>query len=371
MKPEPPLLVRVLLKPEQALTLAMSEWDVLVRQARNANLLGSLASRLANIGLLSSVPTAPKRHLESALLVVEQQQRTIRWEVECLREALSKLDGPMVLLKGAAYLMLDLPVAHGRFFSDVDILVPKARLGEAERRLMIHGWIGTTTDPYDQKYYREWMHEIPPLCHRRRHTAVDVHHSILPETARIKIRSMLLFEKLRPVTSCSAEIWVLDTVDMVLHSATHLFHEGELENGLRHLFDLDALFRHFQPDAAFWETLVPRAMELGLLRPLYYALRYTSRLLDTPIPLSVLQAADMGRPPAFLRGIMDFCFWRAFRPAHTSCQAPMTALALTTLYVRSHWIRMPFILLSQHLLRKAWRQSFPAHSTGEKGKGNV
>jgi hypothetical protein len=38
---------------------------------------------------------------------------------------------------------------------------------------------------------------------------------------------------------------------MVLHSATHLFYDGELNHGLRDLVDLDDLLRHFSgADAA-------------------------------------------------------------------------------------------------------------------------
>ena len=46
--------------------------------------------------------------------------------------------------------------------------------------------MGATThhSAYDQRYYREWMHELPPLLHVRRQTALDVHHAIAPETAR-------------------------------------------------------------------------------------------------------------------------------------------------------------------------------------------
>ncbi len=42
-------------------------------------------------------------------------------------------------------------------------------------------WI--KSDPYDDLYYRRWMHELPPLVHSERGQLVDVHHTILPLTA--------------------------------------------------------------------------------------------------------------------------------------------------------------------------------------------
>jgi hypothetical protein len=50
---------------------------------------------------------------------------------------------------------------------------------------------------------------------------------------------------------------------------------------------------------------------------------------------------------------MDFCYQRALRPDHASCSDAWTPLARLALYVRSHWIRMPFLLLVYHLARKA------------------
>ena len=51
---------------------------------------------------------------------------------------------------------------------------------------MAHGWLRMKIDPYDDRYYRVWMHEIPPLRHRERKTEIDLHHTILPRTSRLK-----------------------------------------------------------------------------------------------------------------------------------------------------------------------------------------
>ena len=46
---------------------------------------------------------------------------------------------------------------------------------------------------------------------------------------------------------------------------------------------MNLLLRHFGTDPAFFASLVERAAELDLRRPLFYALRYTARVLGTPI----------------------------------------------------------------------------------------
>lgn len=245
-------------------------------------------------------------------------------------------------------------MSRGRVFSDIDILVQKRDIANVESQLMIHGWQNLHHGEYDQRYYRQWMHEIPPLRHIRRGTHIDVHHTILPETARIKVNTSALFDRIEPLSKIEKKIHVLSPADMLLHSATHLFHEGELGNGLRDLFDLDGLFRHFSATQGFLEALVPRAKELGLTRTLFYATRYATRILATPLPAAFIEATRVGAPARLTVVVMDFCYERALRPMHASCDVAGTATARLALYIRSHWIRMPVHLLVYHLWYKAF-----------------
>ena len=346
------LVHEALVAPQVLPTLSGLQWDLLIRQARRANLLGRLAHSMADHRLLDAVPTAPRQHLLAAMLLAKRQVIAVRWEVECLMKAFAGTGVPLILLKGAAYVMAGLPASTGRVFSDTDIIVPRHLLGIAESALMQHGWRCAETSAYDQRYYREWMHEIPPMTHVRRGTTVDLHHNILPETARVKVKVGALFDAIAPVAG-QAGLHVLQPVDMVLHSASHLFHEGELENGQRDLFDLDSLLRHFGAEPGFWHTLAPRARELGLARPLYHALRYTTAMLGTPVPFDVIDTVRDAEPMALVGRCLDFCYDRALRPMHASCDDRWTSLARTAVYVRSHWLRMPLPLLLVHLGRKA------------------
>lgn len=350
------LIATALMDSSLLLGLSDKEWDLLIRQGRRANLLARLAYQVTEKGLIDQIPHQPRLHLVSALRMVERQNQAMRWEVQCLLRGLENIGVEIVLLKGAAYVMADLPTANGRAFSDIDILVPKHAISQVESQLMLNGWQGTHHDDYDQRYYRQWMHEIPPMRHVTRGTNIDVHHTILPESARFKVNTPALFEGIIPLPGY-AGLYVLSPVDMLLHSATHLFHEGELENGLRDLFDLDSLFRNFGQTSGFWHRLVPRAMELGLIRPLHYSIRFCTMILHTPIPEEVINVVNAEKPPMWASMVMDYCYARALRPTHESCNVSGTSLARFMLYVRSHWIRMPFHLLLFHLTRKALRRS--------------
>jgi hypothetical protein len=347
------LVLRVLREPAAAAHFSLPQWEGLIRGARRANLLPRIALDVEREGAWTRVPEAPLAHLESARLQAQAQAASVRREVAFVNRAVGDLGIPVVLLKGAAYLMAGLSAARGRLFADVDILVPAERLPEVESRLMLHGWSTIKTNAYDQRYYRRWMHEIPPLKHHTRQTVLDVHHAILPTTARLKPDSAKLLAASQPIGG-EPRLRILAPADLVLHSAAHLFCNEDVGNGLRDLVDLDALLREFASQAGFWERLTGRAAELDLARPLYYALRYAQRLLGTPIPSRVVGAADIGRPPSWLHGLMDELFLSILRPGYAT--RVMTSLARSSLYVRAHWLRMPPLLLTYHLAVKAFRR---------------
>lgn len=346
------LLISVLKTPALTRQLSPVEWDVLIRQARHANLLGRLYRVLETSGDLPAVPDRPHNHLLSGSAMADRQHLSIRHEVGFLQETFSRRGIPLILLKGAAYVLAGLPAASGRVFADVDILVPHAQLGEAESALMLTGWVTTALDAYDQRYYRQWMHELPAMQHMFRGTALDVHHTILPPTSRLRPDPALLIKASIEVPNVPG-VRMLCPADMILHSATHLFHEGEPDNLLRDLTDLDALLKHFGRRNEFWHELIARAQKLQLEGPLQLALRYTSRILDTPVPPEIKQEMQALESGGIRQQLLDAIYRRVLLPQHQSTADRFSPLARKLLYIRSHWLRMPPLLLAYHLGHKA------------------
>lgn len=345
------LLVQVLANPARMAGLDLPAWETLLRQADSANMAATVLFLLEQEGLLEAVPAQPRAQLEAARTVALRHRRLTLYEVDRLRHALAALGLPLVLLKGAAYALAELEAGRGRMFSDIDILVPKARLDQVENALMLHGWASTHHDSYDQRYYRQWMHELPPMIHLRRGNVVDVHHAILPETAALRPDPAILLDAATPIAD-KPGLATLCAHDMFLHSAAHLFCNGEFDHGLRDLFDLHRLATQCGAEPGFWDGLVARAEQLQLLRPLYYALRYLQRIFDTTVPAAVLYAASVGQPAMLF--VMDALFMRALQPPHPLCHGKLDALARFGLYVRGNWLRMPPLILTRHLLHKAF-----------------
>lgn len=343
-----------------------ADWEAVLSQARASRLHARLATLFQSRGWLPQVPEGPRHHLQAALVQAARQQRVVRWEVDRIAAALATLPGPVVLLKGAAYVAAALPPADGRLFSDVDVMVPRDALENAEGLLLAAGWAPEPIAAYDALYYRRWMHELPPLKHVWRHTWLDLHHTIAPPTSRIRIDGQVLMQRARPLAPGS-RLHVLAPEDMVLHSAVHLLQDGDHPTGLRDLLDMNDLVRHHAADAAFWPALCNRALELGAAVPLHHALRQIQLRWSTPVPAAVQQALQAAACGLLTRRLMPPLLDRALDPPHPDCQRPGSAAARLLLYVRSHWLRMPWYLIVPHLLRKGWMRlgTPPATADGQ------
>ena len=348
-------LVQFLRNPQvNSKNLTIKDWEILIRQARRTNLLSRVACLIDQHNLLQHIPEQFHYHLTGANFVASSNLRSVKWEIAKIYEALGAKT-PFVLLKGAAYIMGESDAAKGRLFSDVDIMVQKKDLDVAEKKLVQHGWISTKIDAYDQRYYREWMHELPPMRNLKRQSELDVHHTIIPPTANLKPNIHKIWEMKEPVPDFPG-MFVLSPTDMVLHSAAHLFHEGDFTQGLRDLVDLDILLREFsEKQEDFWQKLTNRADEMDLSRPLFYSLRYCKKLLGTPVPdIYYKRVSEIGAPPKFYRFSMDKMLLTSMNPTHIhNPPHKLSAIASFILFVRSHYLRMPLKLLIPHLVRKA------------------
>jgi hypothetical protein len=339
-------------EPAQVLRWPLADWQTIIRLARRLRLLGRLAESVAAAGLLDAVPAPARRHLVAEIRQSRFRLRTLRWTMERAGLAFDGAGYPCVLLKGAAYVAQGLPIAAGRLPSDLDILVPRDALEDAQQRLQVHGWNEAELDAHDQQYYREWSHELPPLRHPQIGMELDLHHGILPPVARTTVDSAALLARLQP---SGLPGWrVLAPVDQVLHSAAHLFLDSELRDRVRDLVDLDGMLRGFSQRQVFWDDLLARADELGLVEPLWLALHFCTRWLDTPVPADALQWLRMRGPGTAARALLLPLLDAVLTPANPDAvDTRRRDRAATLLLARHHLHRMPLRLLLPHLWHKA------------------
>ncbi len=348
---QPSLLLEFLQNPSNIQSYSNQQWTLLYRVAKNASLLAHVGWVVQQNGLQRFLPEKIIDNITSVQAIVEYRKRTALWELNRLWRALLGTDAEIIVLKGGAYLLAHLPFSQSRMFADIDILVNKDAIKNIEQTLLEQRWLSVNLDEYDQHYYRDWMHEIPPLKHITRAIEVDIHHTILPLTSR-------LFPDPKRLIAAAVEsghygFKILAPCDMTLHSATHLFYDSDLDNKLKDLVDLDQLLLHFSSnDTDFFGILIKRAQQLQLQRPLFYTLRYTNKLLGTTIPTEILQDKT-GAPCFIIRILMDWLIPLAILPENPDHPKIKVAIARWLLYVRSHYLRMPLKLLVPHLVHKS------------------
>src|SRR5690606_31441543 len=227
-------------------TLSARDWEGVIGVARGEAMLAALAHRLEDAPL--PAPVAALFIDARAAGAVATKQAL--WEAEMARRALASERIEFILLKGPAYAAAGLSCAAGRQIGDLVILVPVHDIGRAENELLEAGWEWVKSDPYDDAYYRDHMHELPPLIHKTRDRMIDVHHTILPRTHRKTPDPLALVADAVPTTSGFA---VLCPIDMACHCAAHMLADGDLQGGLRNLWDFHCLAGDFvAADAGFW-----------------------------------------------------------------------------------------------------------------------
>jgi hypothetical protein len=324
-------LTRLLADPARAAELDEGGWTAVLTAALAERLAGTLAARLAGV----AVPETVSGWLDNAARQAVVERRSALWEAEMARRALAPLGVPVVLLKGTAYVAADLAAGRGRSIGDLDILVRPADLPRVEAALLAAGWEWVKADAYDDAYYRRWMHELPPLIHRTRDRMIDVHHTILPPTARPTPDAALL---VADSIALPDGLHVLGPADRIVHAAAHLFADGDLAGGLRNLWDIHCLIGE-----AGCDGLIARADRHQLGPAVARAGRLAHQLYGTAVPEAWRRRRFGDR--WFRRRLLAVDGWGRDRRR-------VTRLAF---YVRSHWLRMPPAMLARHLWVKMRR----------------
>jgi hypothetical protein len=156
------LLVDALRNPASVEMLDSGQWTELISIARAESLIGSLAHQVKDV----AVPDRVRAVLQDAIEAHDLARQQALWEADCARRALAKYPGKIVLMKGTAYVAANLDAGVGRSIGDLDIMVVREDLPVVEAALLDAGWEWVKQDAYDDQYYRDHMHELPPLIHR-------------------------------------------------------------------------------------------------------------------------------------------------------------------------------------------------------------
>ena len=341
-------LCHYLLKYELPSDFSENQYHALMRVLIHSQLHGCVAK---NIGNITAYPPPFKRHLRSIATFSKAQNVQVVRACQIIERDLKALGSPVLLLKGAAYIAAKKANANGRLISDIDILLAKESLSTAEALLLSSGWKVKELDDFDEKYYREWSHELPPYTHLETGVTLDIHHNLLPGSAGKSIDIHNIIES-RQATDLG--LFVPADEYLILHSAIHLLLNDDIEKGLRDCLDLHLLIQQYAVKH-----------DLGLLYEIFvssgckdeYAilLQLLNRLFGDEAKVYTQKSPHIFNQRHYKTIIDDL--EKAVFPSCEYLHDSKNSRARLKVYLRGHLSKMPLVLLLKHLSYKAYRTS--------------
>ncbi|REL37069.1 nucleotidyltransferase domain-containing protein [Thalassotalea euphylliae] len=349
-------LIKFLSTPTEVGAWRPEQWQQLIEQSYYTGMLARVYAMLIKRQLFCHVPNEMKWHFESANKVFIAHRDDAVREVEKINNTLGMVGITPVYLKGSAYLLEKLTCSEGRLFSDIDVFVKKEELKAAEEILGWNGWQVKSLDEHDQKYYRDWMHELPPMVNTKTGMTLDLHHHLLPIVSRVSFNSDKLLEI---DTENKHSTNTLCNEDKVLHSIIHLLLDGEFNHGFRDIHDIYLMLIEFQQrDDDFQMRLCQRAEALNVSFLLYYSLRLQQAFFSFQVDAFVMKNLESGLPSKTIANRIVNAFTTVLNPDLKVRQNSKYKWASLCLFVRSHWLKMPINILLPHLTYKAFAGVF-------------
>ncbi|WP_032097141.1 MULTISPECIES: nucleotidyltransferase family protein [unclassified Alteromonas] len=323
------------------------QWNALIRILRQKSLIASYYHRLCLRDLDGLIPGYCKNVFISAIRFADAQAHQTSVQAEKLTALLGRHDIPFIFLKGAAYTLGKNANGVGRLMTDIDICVTREIIDKLEVVLLDKGWTFKEMDEHDDKYYRAWSHELPPLTNDEDGVVLDVHHTLVPP---VKGR-FLDIEKLVASSVDNAKFSVPSKEWLVLHSALHLIINEDVDNGLRDLTDIYRLLS----DEADAKAAMDRTSTLFKQEGFYNEWLTLARLLKFYFALDILDDADK-KLPLYYR-IRAIALTRSLLPRSSFITNKYSAFWSLLNYLLGYESKMPFHILVRQALFKVYRNA--------------
>ena len=342
----------VLLEPKRGLRFDLDTWQSVILVLREEKLLATLYHLALETAVFEHYPEFAQRHLYSASIYASRQSKQIFYEALLLQELLEKNGVTPIFLKGANYTLRSSRNSQGRICSDIDVLVKVEELDSCESLLLSQNWHSEKLTQYDEQYYRQWTHEIPPLIHPFRGTVLDVHHNLyLPISGRSPKIELFINE----LEFTADNFAVLKIPQTVMHSIIHLFMNENFSSGMRDLFDIYRLIEEHS-DESFWKDITVLARQSHFLVELQYCLVALETIFSFDAPEYVSIALHDNQLSWPQKIWAKHIFVNAILPQHPLISLNRQHFASSVAYFRGHWVKMPKTVLVKHFVVKMYHQ---------------
>ncbi|GAB2920771.1 nucleotidyltransferase domain-containing protein [Rheinheimera gaetbuli] len=317
-----------------------ADWTGLLAELRKHGLLAKAYFKLQQSGQLEQAPFQVRRQLQSGAKYAAKQQHSLFYELQQLEPMLQQLDCPCLLLKGAAYRALALPVSHGRLFSDIDILVPVGSVASVKNKLFFCGFYEPEMAEYDRQYYLRWSHQQPPLHHFERDSVIDLHHHIFPPASARQLNISTLFEQAVAIPGSGFKAPCPE--HLFVHAAVHLFWQEETHRSLKDIIDLNDQFSMLA-EQGLLVSLSEQAIKIGAAQAVTNVIYVLTQLFPSDSATDYLKQAAVAAP----QRLLCRCFISTLQD-----NGVLPAVCKALWFIRGHRLKMRWSVLLYHMLAK-------------------
>lgn len=267
--------------------LTARQWTLVADEALRHQLGGLTYQVLTTQPDASGAPEEVRRRLRPAYRDIALRNAVLFRYTAQITKALAERGIPVMLLKGMHLARYTYAEPAMRSMADVDIMVPRDRLAEAEQVFLAHGY-GPTPRP-DLAEFCSWSNHLAKLT-KPNAPVFEVHWGIERPTSPFRIDLTGLWRRARPDMLEDAPVLLLALEDLLLHLVLHVsYHHRFDRSAFKGLMDIHAVIvRH--RDTIDWRVLADRSVEWGASGFVYATLKLSAQLLGTPVPMAVLQA---------------------------------------------------------------------------------
>jgi len=294
------------------------DWAYLLEAAVRHAIPQLLYHNLKALGAETAVPPGVLSRLEQMYYANALRHLRFSRALEEVLRAFKEISVEAIVLKGMALATQVYPVAALRQCGDIDVLVRKEDLLQAEEVLWALGYTTPGNGLPDEWFGQHRYHQSYLKDEGR--IRLEVHWDLAPQPNPFCLPLSELWARAQPFRIGGSEALVLEPTDMLLYLGLHaaylpnLFWEQDID--LRHLCDIAETIRLHPMD---WDQLVARARLYRVTKCLYVALCLSQRMLQARVPqdfLEALQPTDLD--PRWLAGLEE----RVLKRRHGSTKAP-------------------------------------------------
>ena len=295
-----PLLCRVLSHQTSGLALVgllggLTEdgWSEFLETARQQGGSGLLYGRLKDLGGKVVVPEMVMEVLHESVLTSATRSMLMLHAAGDILGALKAQGLDVIGLKGLYLVENVYRDISMRTFSDLDLLVRKNDLDTAIGCLKGLGYALETY--YSSQDVNRDIKHAPPMS-KPGGPYVEVHWTILEEDEPFTIDVRGLWERAVPAQVAGVDGLALGVEDLLLHLCLHLGYQHHLKIGLRGLYDVAEVLRHFRGQVD-WEKATEIARQWGVERVIWLVLKLAEEMLGVEVPLDVYGRLVAGEIP--------------------------------------------------------------------------